>query len=129
MLPSLLAPVGRSQLMQALREKVQQYARHDASVLVTGESGTGRGAFARYLHALSSRSEEPLVSLTAGSLTENNVEEQLLGSEVDGEIHAGAFERAAGGTLLIDELTDLNDTAQKILLSVIEDRGVYRVWQ
>jgi len=127
MLPSLLAPVGRSQLMKALREKVQQYARHDASVLVSGESGSGRGAFARYLHAMSSRSEEPLVSLTAGSLTENNVEEQLLGSEVDGEIHAGAFERAAGGTLLIDELTDLNDTAQKILLSVIEDRGVYRV--
>jgi DNA-binding NtrC family response regulator len=127
MLPSLLAPVGRSKLMQALRDKVQQYARHDAPVLLTGEPGTGRSAFARYLHALSSRSEEPLISVTAASLTDSNVEEQLLGSEVNGEIHAGAFERAAGGTLLIDELTDLSDTAQKILLSVIEDQSINRV--
>ncbi|MGI9222559.1 MAG: sigma-54-dependent transcriptional regulator [Woeseiaceae bacterium] len=127
MLPSLLAPVGRSQMMQALREKVQQYARHDAPVLLTGEPGSGRGAFARYLHALSGRSEEPLVSITAASLTENNVEEQLLGSEVGGEIHAGAFERASGGTLLIDELIDLNDAAQKILLAAIDDHRITRV--
>ena len=127
MLPSLLAPVGRSKLMQDLREKVQQYARHDAPVLLTGEPGSGRGAFARYLHALSSRSEEPLVSITAASLTEENVAEQLLGSEVGGEIHAGAFERAADGTLLIDELLDLSDTAQKILLSVIDDQRITRV--
>ena len=127
MLPSLLAPVGRSALMQALREKVQQYARHDAPVLISGEPGSGRSAFARYLHALSDRSEEHLVSVTAASLTDNNVEEQLLGSEVDGEIHRGAFERAAGGTLLIDELTDLNEHAQKILLSALEDQRVNRV--
>ncbi len=53
LLPSLLAPVGRSQLMQGLRERVQQYARHDGAVLMSGESGTGRGAFARYMHGLS----------------------------------------------------------------------------
>jgi DNA-binding NtrC family response regulator len=127
LLPSLLAPVGRSKLMQQLREKVQQYARHDAPVLLSGEPGTGRGAFARYLHALSSRTDEPLVSVTGASLTESNVEEQLLGSESGGEIHAGAFERAAGGTLLIDELTDLNDAAQKILVSVMDGRRIRRV--
>lgn len=127
MLPSLLAPVGRSKLMQGLRDKVQQYARHDAPILLTGEPGTGRGAFARYLHALSGRSEEPLVSVTAASLTDSNVEEQLLGSEVQGEIHAGAFERAEGGTLLIDELTDLSEAAQKIFLSVLEDESIQRV--
>ncbi len=127
LLPSLLAPVGRSKLMQALRDKVQHYARHDAPVLLTGEPGTGRSAFARYLHALSSRTDEPLVSVTAASLTDSNVEEQLLGSESGGEIHAGAFERAAGGTLLIDDLTDLNDAAQKILLAAKEDRSIRRV--
>ncbi len=127
LLPSLLAPVGRSKLMQALRDKVRQYARHDAPVLLTGEPGTGRSAFARYLHALSSRTDEPLVSVTAASLTDSNVEEQLLGSESGGEIHAGAFERAAGGTLLIDDLTDLNDAAQKILLAAMEDRSIRRV--
>jgi DNA-binding NtrC family response regulator len=121
MLPSLLAPVGRSALMQGLREKVQQYAEHDESVLLSGEPGTGRSAFARYLHALSARAAEPLISVTAASLTERNAEEQLLGREQNGEIQAGAFERAEGGTLVIDELTDLNETAQKTLLAVLED--------
>ncbi len=123
MLPSLLAPVGRSVLMQGLREKVQQYAEHDESVLLSGEPGTGRGAFARYLHALSARADEPLISVTAASLTERSAEEQLLGREKDGEIQVGAFARAESGTLVIDELTDLNDTAQKTLLAVLEDRS------
>jgi DNA-binding NtrC family response regulator len=127
MLPSLLAPVGRSKLMQSLREKVQQYAQHDESVMLSGEPGTGRGAFARYLHALSRRADEPLISVTAASLTEGNVEEQLLGSEEDGEIHAGAFERASTGTLVIDELSDLNPVAQKVLLAALEDRNYFRV--
>ena len=127
MLPALLAPVGRSELMQVLREKVQQYARHDASVLISGEPGTGRGAFARYLHALSRRSDEPLISVTAASLTDSNVEEQLLGSEKDGQINAGALERAGRGTLIIDELADLSAAAQKILLGVLEDEVFSRV--
>lgn len=127
MLPSLLAPVGRSELMKSLREKVQQYAEHDECVLLSGEAGTGRGAFARYLHALSRRADEPLISITAASLTESNAEEQLLGREEAGEIHAGAFERAENGTLIIDELSDLNDAAQKILLAVLEDRAYRRV--
>jgi len=125
--PSLSAPVGRSQVMQLLREKVQQYAQHGQSVLITGEPGTGRGAFARYLHALSPRADEPLVNLTAASLTERNAEELLLGREEDGVIHAGAFERASDGTLVIDEITDLNDVAQKTILAVLEDRSYRRV--
>ena len=127
LLPSLLVPVGRSQLMQALREKVQQYAQHDESVLLSGEPGTGRGAFARYLHALSRRADELLISVTAASLTEGSAEEQLLGREESGEIQAGAFERAGGGTLVIDELTDLGETAQRILVAALEDRSYRRV--
>lgn len=125
MLPSPLAPIGRSKLMQRLREKVQQYAQHEESVLLSGEPGSGRGAFARYLHALSRRADQPLVSITAASLTDSNFEEQLLGKESGGEIQAGAFERAGKGTLVIDELTDLNEGAQRLLLAVLEDR-VYR---
>jgi two-component system, NtrC family, nitrogen regulation response regulator NtrX len=127
LLPSLLAPVGRSEIMKSLRERVQQYARHDGFVLLSGEPGTGRGAFARYMHALSRRADEPLTSLTAASVTQSNAEEQLLGREGNGEVTAGAFERASSGTLVIDELTDLSDAAQKILLGVLEDGSFTRV--
>jgi DNA-binding NtrC family response regulator len=120
LLPSLLAPVGRSNLMQGLRERAQQYARHDGPVLISGEPGTGRGAFARYMHGLSRRADEPLTTLSAASLTESNYEEQLLGSVSDDEVIAGAFERASGGTLVIDELTDLSAAAQRILFGVLE---------
>jgi len=121
LVPSLLAPVGRSELMQALREKVQQYAQHDESVLLSGEPGAGRGAFARYLHSLSRRADELLISVTAASLSEGSAEQLLLGREDGGEIQAGAFERAGGGTLVIDELTDLGEAAQRVLVAALED--------
>jgi DNA-binding NtrC family response regulator len=127
LLPSLLAPVGRSELMQGLRERVQQYARHDGSVLMSGEPGSGRGAFARYMHGLSRRADEPLTTVAAASITDSNAEEQLLGSERDGEVVAGAFERASGGTLVIDELADLSATAQKVLFGVLESGGFTRI--
>lgn len=124
-LPSLLTPVGRSRLIQDLRDKVQQYAGHDSPVLLIGEAGTGRGAFARYIHALSTRAEEPLEILLAASLTESNMEEQLFGSERNGQVRAGHFERAGNGTLVIDELSDLNEQAQKLILSTLE-QGLFR---
>ncbi len=120
LLPALMTPVGRSKLMQSLRDKVQQYANHDSPVLLTGEAGTGRAAFARYIHALSDRAEGPLVNLLAASLTDSNAEEQLFGTEENGEVHNGYFERAKNGTLIIDELSDLNDLAQKLILSALE---------
>jgi len=126
MLPSLLTPVGRSPLIKNLREKVQQIANHDSAVLLSGEPGTGRGAFARYIHAMSPRADAPLVSLLAVSLTDSNAEEQLLGSEQGGDVHSGYFERAKNGTLIIDELSELCDQAQKLTLSVLEKREFMR---
>lgn len=127
MLPPLLTPVGRSKLMLALREKVQQFAGYDQFVLISGEPGSGRGAFARYLHGLSGRADESLISITGASLTESNAEEQLCGRESGGQVRAGAFERAARGTLIIDDLSDLNEVAQKVLLAALEDNAYRRV--
>lgn len=120
MLPSLLAPVGRSRLMKDLRETVQQYAGHDSPVLLSGEPGTGRGAFARYIHAMSNRADGDLVTVLAASLTDSNMEEQLLGTERDDAITPGFFEQAADGTLVLEELTDLSDAAQKLIVGVLE---------
>lgn len=126
LLPSLLTPVGRSKIMQSLRDKVQQYASHESPVLLVGEPGTGRGAFARYMHALSDQAEGPLINLLSASLTESNAEEQLFGSEANGEVHNGYFERAKNGTLIIDELTDLNEQAQKLIMSALEQGAFVR---
>jgi DNA-binding NtrC family response regulator len=106
--------------MKELREKVQQIANHNSPVLFSGEPGTGRGAFARYVHSVGSHADGPLVTLLAASITDSNAEEQLLGSESGGDIHSGYFERAKNGTIIIDELTDLCDQAQKLILSVLE---------
>ncbi len=126
LLPSLLAPVGRSQLMQELRERVQKLAALDSPVLFVGEPGTGRSAFGRYMHGLSPRADAPLVTIIAASLTDNNVEEQLFGSEANNEIHTGYFENAEDGTLLIDELSDLTEQAQKLVQSVLEQGSFVR---
>ena len=67
--PQLRVPL-RVQSTFHQHQSVQQYARHDAAVLMSGEPGTGRGAFARYMHALSRRADEPLTTLTAASVTE-----------------------------------------------------------
>lgn len=126
-LPSFLAPVGRSRAMQNLRDKVQQYAAHDSPVLLIGEPGSGRGAFARYIHALSRRADGPQETLLAASLTDSNTEEQLFGSEANGNVRPGYFERAKDGTLVIDELTDLDGLAQKLILSTLEQGRFTRV--
>lgn len=125
-LPSLLSPVGRSHLMKDLREYVQKLASLDSPVLFVGEPGSGRSAFARYMHGLSSRADAPLVTVLAASLTDSNVEEQLFGSEMDNDIHTGYFERAENGTLVIDELTDLSEQAQKLIQSALEQEQFFR---
>src|SRR5512137_333325 len=94
LVPPLIAPVGRSRLMRDLREQVKQIAPHEASVLVLGEPGTGREAFARYIHTLSGRASGPFISLIAGSITETNADEALFGVEANGSTTAGAIEQA-----------------------------------
>ena len=126
MLPSLLSPVGRSPLIKGLREKVQEYAQSNSPVMFTGEPGTGRSAFARYIHNISARADAPMVTLVSASLTNGNAEERLLGSEEGGNVHSGYFERAKNGTLIIDELTDLCVQAQKLILSVMGQREFVR---
>jgi len=126
LVPPLLAPVGRSRLMRELREQVKLLAPHEAAVLVLGESGTGREAFARYIHTLSPRSSGPFVSFAAGSLTEENAEEMLFGAERSDGVRPGLLEQAAHGTLFSNGLEDLPPTAQRLLLAAVESNSFLR---
>ncbi len=119
LVPQVLAPVGKSAPMRALREEVKQVARHDANVLFMGESGTGREAFARYLHSLGARASKPFISVVASGLSEDTAREEFCG--VDGE--PGFLERANGGTLFISRIEDLPQSAQRLLVDVLETRS------
>ena len=126
-LPSLIAPAGRSRLMRDLREQVKQLAPHDAPVLIVGEPGTGREAFARYLHTLGPRSQGPFVMAVAGSLNGEGAETLLYGSESGGVVHKGLIEQAERGVLFVNELGDLGPTAQRLLFAAIDSGSFLRV--
>jgi two-component system nitrogen regulation response regulator NtrX len=125
LIPPLVAPVGKSRLMQKLREQVQQVAGHDASVMLVGEAGTGREAFARYMHSLGPRSAGPFVMVTCASLDDATAAARLRGTTVGGKHEAGFYEQASGGTLFLSGLEDLSAQAQRLLVADFEQRG----WQ
>lgn len=127
LLPPPIAPVGRSRAMQTVREQVQQIAPHDAPVLFLGESGTGREAFARYLHSLSPRAGKPFVVAVAGSLADDVAAAQLRGSEAGGAVQLGFYEEAEGGSLFINGLEDLSPAVQRMLMADIENSHFLRV--
>jgi two-component system, NtrC family, nitrogen regulation response regulator NtrX len=116
--PQLLAPVGKSKIMQQLRAELQQIAGNPSSVLLIGEPGSGREAFARYLHERSPRAAAPFVTLVASSLRESDAEGRLFGREDGGR--AGVLEEAADGTLFIHEIEDLPPAVQRLLVGVLE---------
>ncbi len=121
--PQLLVPAGKSKLMQQLRTELQQIASNPSSVLLIGEQGSGREAFARYLHGESPRAGAPFVAVIASSLRDADAEEQLLGRGEKG----GLLEQAAGGTLFIHDIEDLPAQAQRLLLGVLESGAFTRL--
>jgi two-component system nitrogen regulation response regulator NtrX len=120
-------PVGRSAAMQRLREQVKRIAQHDTWVLITGEAGSGRETFARYLHAQSARRERPFVDLGVSGIARNNAARELFGSENGDHVHYGGLEQAAGGTLLLDEVADMDLEVQGQLLGALDTGSFLRV--
>jgi two-component system, NtrC family, nitrogen regulation response regulator NtrX len=109
-------PAGKSRVIQQLRTDLQQLATNRSAVLLIGESGSGREAFARYLHGESPRSSAPFVTLIASTLRETDAEALLLGS---GDTK-GLLEQAGDGSLFINEIEDLPQIAQRVLMGVLE---------
>jgi two-component system nitrogen regulation response regulator NtrX len=123
---ALAVPIGKSKITQMLREQIQQAASSSSPVLLVGELGSGREAYARYLHSLSARAAKAFFMVVAASLGQDPAA-ALFGSERDGKIEPGAFDQATGGSLYISGLEDLNANAQRALLGAIEQNGYTRV--
>jgi DNA-binding NtrC family response regulator len=124
--PSLAVPIGKSKVIQALREQVQHAASSSSPVLLLGELGSGREAYARYLHSLSARASKPFFMVVPASLGQDPAA-ALFGSERDGRIEMGALDQAAGGSLYLNGLEDLTSDAQRALAGAIEQNGYTRL--
>jgi two-component system, NtrC family, nitrogen regulation response regulator NtrX len=124
--PTLAVPIGKSKVTLALREQIQQAASSSSPVLLLGELGSGREAYARFLHSLSARASKPFFMVVAASLGKEPAA-ALFGSERDGRVELGALDQAAGGSLYINGLEDLNSEAQRALAGAIEQNGYTRV--
>ncbi|MCW8847955.1 MAG: sigma-54 dependent transcriptional regulator, partial [Sedimenticola sp.] len=123
----VVEPTGKSAVIQRLREQVKRIAQHDTWVLITGEPGTGRETFARYLHSQSVRRDRPFIDVGVSSISKGNSARELFGSEEGGQIHYGALEQARGGTLFLDEVADMDIEAQSQLLGALDGGSFMRV--
>jgi DNA-binding NtrC family response regulator len=128
----LCGMVGGSVKMRQIFGLIKKIAPMDVSVIVQGETGTGKELVARAIHELSMRSRGPLVVLDCGAIPPNLIESELFGHEkgaFTGAVSSrpGAFERANGGTIFLDELGELRLDLQPKLLRVLENREVRRV--
>ena len=123
---------GKGPEMSAIRRNVEKIAPTDATVLITGENGTGKDVLAGEIHRMSERSLKPLVSVDAGALTETLFESELFG-HVKGAFtdahadHIGKFEQADGGTLFLDEIGNIPLHLQAKLLRALQNRTITRV--
>ena len=124
---SVAEPLGRSRLMQGLREQIRRTAQHDAPVLITGESGAGKEVCARHLHRLSSRGGGPFVRVPISGSGDHDSAVVLFGSEQGDQVHFGSLEQANGGTLLLEDLVDLEPYLQTRLLSALTHGSFLRV--
>jgi two-component system response regulator HydG len=124
--------LGTSPAMQDVYRVARQAAPSRATVLITGESGTGKGELARAIHGLSPRSEKPFVAVHCASLAETLLESELFGHERGSFTGAekrriGRFEQAAGGTLFLDEVGEIPPSIQIKLLTALQERAFERV--
>jgi DNA-binding NtrC family response regulator len=124
--------IAQDSAMIEIKQLADQIAPSDASVLITGESGVGKEVMARYLHKRSRRSEKPFISVNCAAIPENLLESELFGHEKGAFTGAvarriGKFEEADGGTLLLDEISEMDIRLQAKLLRAIQEREIDRV--
>ncbi|NOZ33381.1 MAG: sigma-54-dependent Fis family transcriptional regulator [Alphaproteobacteria bacterium] len=122
----------RDVAMAKVIKLAEQVARSTASILITGESGTGKEVMAKYVHARSARAPQPFISINCAAIPDNLLESELFGHEKGAFTGAiarriGKFEEADGGTLLLDEISEMDPRLQAKLLRAIQERVIDRV--
>jgi two-component system nitrogen regulation response regulator NtrX len=121
-------PIGSSVLMQQLRTRARRIAQHDSWVLITGEAGTGKETVARYIHSLSPRRDGPFVSLMAAALaSDEDLRAEALSPESGEAVDQGLLEQVSGGVIFLDEVADMDLSAQGRLLNALEGQTPVRV--
>ncbi len=124
--------IGASPAIARLRSQIEAVAASDASVLITGENGTGKEVVARNIHAASDRADGPFVTVNCAAIPDELIESELFGHEKGSftgafERRIGHFEAAAGGTLFLDEIGDMPLAAQAKVLRALETHEIVRV--
>ncbi len=121
-----------SETMGKVIAMAEQIAPSDASILITGESGTGKEVVSRHIHKKSKRANHPMISVNCAAIPENLLESELFGYEKGAFTGAnarriGKFEEADGGTILLDEISEMDMRLQAKLLRVLQEREVDRI--
>jgi DNA-binding NtrC family response regulator len=124
--------VGRSSVIETVRDLIAKVAPTEATVLISGESGSGKELVAQAIHARSVRSSGPFLGINCGALPPTLIESELFGFERGSftgaaRSHAGMVERASGGTLFLDEVTEMSADMQTRLLRFLETQRFFRV--
>ncbi|SNR40752.1 sigma-54-dependent transcriptional regulator [Puniceibacterium sediminis] len=115
--------IGNSTAMERLREDVLDLGQADGHVLIEGETGTGKTLIAHALHAVGSRAGKKFVLLSCAAMDEDTLIQRLFGPMQPDDMRLPAIEEARGGTLVLEDVESLSDSAQSRLLSVINDQG------
>lgn len=114
-------PIGKSSVMQSLRDRLQQLGSHRSNILFIGETGTGRQTLAHYLHQISHDADQPFVEVSA-TLLNHHPQLKLFGSHDA----VGLLEQANGGTLFIKDIEQLNADTQRLLLATLQSHSFQR---
>jgi DNA-binding NtrC family response regulator len=126
---SSTGPIARDEKTLALLQMAEKFAKSNATVLLRGESGTGKEVFSKFIHTNSNRANENFVSVNCAAIPENLLESELFGHEkgsFSGALtkRVGKFEQANGGTLLLDEISEMDASLQAKLLRAIQERVI-----